>query len=190
MIAPSRARCWFLREVLLLAALSGAAALSAAQLPPAPPPGSAPPSLPMLMPSASPGGEPIRIGVIGPMSGSNKLSGIHQLNAVTLAVEETNLAGGVRGRPLVILAEDDQAHAGNDQGDEDDDGFGEGGFHLIGSLSDLDYSHIVEKIHPGCIEPKMHAGCNWGVYWMIGANLESQRTQRALRILNLGFHIL
>lgn len=71
-----------------------------------------PPSLPAPAPAAARGPEPIRIGVIGPLSGSNKLSGLHQLNAATLAAEEANAAGGIGGRQIEILAEDDQGNPG------------------------------------------------------------------------------
>jgi branched-chain amino acid transport system substrate-binding protein len=79
---------------------------------PAPSPPEGPPSLPMVAAPAKPAAEPIRIGVIGPLTGSNKLSGIHQRNGVILAVEEANRAGGIQGRPLEVLAEDDEGNPG------------------------------------------------------------------------------
>lgn len=50
---------------------------------------------------------PIRIGVLGPLSGSNEPGGRGQLNAVILAVEEANADGGVNGRPLEVREADD-----------------------------------------------------------------------------------
>lgn len=51
---------------------------------------------------------PLRIGVIGPLSGTNKFTGLAQLNGVRLAAAEANAAGGVNGSPVEVLEEDDR----------------------------------------------------------------------------------
>ncbi|HQK87622.1 MAG TPA: ABC transporter substrate-binding protein, partial [Acidobacteriota bacterium] len=51
---------------------------------------------------------PIRIGVIGPLTGSNQSAGVGQLNAVRLAAEEFNKMGGAHGRLVEIIEADDQ----------------------------------------------------------------------------------
>ena len=51
---------------------------------------------------------PIRIGVIGPLTGSNQSAGLGQLNAVRLAAEEFNKMGGAHGRLVEIIEADDQ----------------------------------------------------------------------------------
>ena len=51
--------------------------------------------------------EPIRIGVAGAHSGDLASYGLPTLNAVRLVVEEVNAKGGVLGRPIEVLAQDD-----------------------------------------------------------------------------------
>ena len=51
--------------------------------------------------------EPIKFGVIGPYTGPNAKPGQSMKQGVTLAVEEINKAGGVKGRMLEALFEDD-----------------------------------------------------------------------------------
>ncbi|MGA9751701.1 MAG: branched-chain amino acid ABC transporter substrate-binding protein [Acidobacteriota bacterium] len=51
-----------------------------------------------------------RVATAGPLSGSESRTGKDVLNGVVLAVEETNAAGGVRGRRIVLVSADD----GND----------------------------------------------------------------------------
>jgi len=51
---------------------------------------------------------PIRIGVIGPLTGSNQSAGVGQLNAVRLAAEEFNKMGGAHGRLVEVIEADDQ----------------------------------------------------------------------------------
>lgn len=53
-------------------------------------------------------GRTLKIGVIGPLSGSNRLAGTTQLHAVELAAEEYNRIGGIHGMPVEVLAEDDE----------------------------------------------------------------------------------
>ncbi len=52
-------------------------------------------------------GEPITIGVVLPMTGIAANYGEHQSKAIELAVEEINESGGIDGRPLKIVLEDD-----------------------------------------------------------------------------------
>ncbi len=53
-------------------------------------------------------GTPIRIGGILPLSGSIAIYGLDCLNGVELAFEEINATGGVNGRPLELIVEDDE----------------------------------------------------------------------------------
>jgi len=55
------------------------------------------------------GGTPIKIGVVMPLSGSCALEGNYVLDAIKLAVEETNKKGGINGRKIEIIAEDDKS---------------------------------------------------------------------------------
>ncbi|MDE2228541.1 MAG: ABC transporter substrate-binding protein [Alphaproteobacteria bacterium] len=58
--------------------------------------------------------EPIRIGVDGPFTGGSAPMGIDMLRGIELAAGEINKAGGVLGRPLVLVERDDRAN--NDRG--------------------------------------------------------------------------
>jgi branched-chain amino acid transport system substrate-binding protein len=53
--------------------------------------------------------EPIKIGVTAPLTGPNAESGRYQIQAANLAVDEINKAGGVLGRPLELVIEDDRS---------------------------------------------------------------------------------
>ena len=53
--------------------------------------------------------EPIKIGVTAPLTGPKAESGRYQIQAANLAVDEINKAGGVLGRPLELVIEDDQS---------------------------------------------------------------------------------
>lgn len=57
--------------------------------------------------------EPIKIGVITSITGERALVGEYAQNAINMAVEEVNAAGGVLGRPVEVVYEDD---LGNDVG--------------------------------------------------------------------------
>jgi len=59
-------------------------------------------------PRQSVAGEPIIIGVAAPLTGPRALLGRNFRQGVTLALEEINGAGGVLGRPLQVVFEDDQ----------------------------------------------------------------------------------
>lgn len=52
--------------------------------------------------------EPVRLGAILPLTGPIAGSGQDMLNGYRLAMEEINLAGGVLGRPVAVLFEDDR----------------------------------------------------------------------------------
>lgn len=56
-----------------------------------------------------PGGEKIKIGVAGPLTGEQGKAGQDLLHGVQLAVSECNARGGVLGRRVVIVAGDDRA---------------------------------------------------------------------------------
>lgn len=56
-----------------------------------------------------PGGEKIKIGVAGPLTGEQGKAGQDILHGVQLAVSECNARGGVLGRRVVIVAGDDRA---------------------------------------------------------------------------------
>ncbi|HLC33187.1 MAG TPA: ABC transporter substrate-binding protein [Candidatus Nanoarchaeia archaeon] len=52
--------------------------------------------------------ETIKIGWIGPLTGSGAVLGIDSVVAAQIAIDEVNTAGGVNGRQLELLIEDDQ----------------------------------------------------------------------------------
>src|SRR5215467_15686431 len=51
--------------------------------------------------------EPIKVGIIDPLSSSYKTSSIHDVHGANVAVDLFNKRGGVIGRPVVILEADD-----------------------------------------------------------------------------------
>lgn len=53
--------------------------------------------------------DPIRLGMVIPITGPLAESGKYALQGARLAIEEVNAAGGVLGRPLEIVTEDDQS---------------------------------------------------------------------------------
>ncbi len=55
--------------------------------------------------------EPIKIGVPAPLSGAYASAGIDIVNAAKLAADQINAKGGVLGRPLAIVPEDDACDA-------------------------------------------------------------------------------
>ncbi|MCO5093155.1 ABC transporter substrate-binding protein [Bosea sp. (in: a-proteobacteria)] len=59
--------------------------------------------------AATPGlaADPVKVGLIIPLSGGNSLSGAEVLSGVTLAIEECNAAVGPNGRQVQIIKEDD-----------------------------------------------------------------------------------
>jgi branched-chain amino acid transport system substrate-binding protein len=52
--------------------------------------------------------EPVKIGVIIGLTGSAAVAGNDSYKAIQLATEEVNQAGGVLGRPITLIAEDDE----------------------------------------------------------------------------------
>ena len=48
-------------------------------------------------------GEPIRIGILDPLSSPYKTSSIHDVHGANVAVDLFNRNGGVLGRPVAIL---------------------------------------------------------------------------------------
>lgn len=53
--------------------------------------------------------DPLKIGVVAPMTGAVAESGRFQTQGAKLAAEEVNKAGGVLGRPIELVIEDDQS---------------------------------------------------------------------------------
>lgn len=49
---------------------------------------------------------PIKIGFVGPLTGSASSIGLNAQSAVQVAVDEVNSAGGINGRPLQVIYED------------------------------------------------------------------------------------
>jgi branched-chain amino acid transport system substrate-binding protein len=63
---------------------------------------------PRIISGASAQGATIKIGMCAPISGSAAESGAHAVNGARLAVEAVNQAGGVTGKQLELIVEDDQ----------------------------------------------------------------------------------
>lgn len=55
--------------------------------------------------------KPLRIGFLGGLSGRAADLGVSGRNGVTIAIELRNQAGGIKGRMVKLLAEDDQQDA-------------------------------------------------------------------------------
>lgn len=55
-------------------------------------------------------GEPIKIGILDPLSSPYKTSSIHDVHGANVAVDMFNKNGGVLGRPVVILEADDASN--------------------------------------------------------------------------------
>jgi len=66
--------------------------------------------LPLMGPVAY-AAEPIKIGIIDPLSSPYKTSSIHDVHGATVAAELFNRRGGVLGRPVSILEADDASNA-------------------------------------------------------------------------------
>jgi branched-chain amino acid transport system substrate-binding protein len=52
--------------------------------------------------------DPIKIGMVAPLTGPAAESGRYQIQGAKLAADEINKAGGVLGRQLELVIEDDQ----------------------------------------------------------------------------------
>jgi branched-chain amino acid transport system substrate-binding protein len=61
-----------------------------------------------FMAGAAKAADPIKIGMVAPLTGPGAESGRFQTQGAKLAAEEINKAGGVLGRPLELVIEDDQ----------------------------------------------------------------------------------
>jgi branched-chain amino acid transport system substrate-binding protein len=61
-----------------------------------------------LAPLISSAADPLKIGMVAPLTGPGAESGRFQQNGAKLAVEQINKAGGVMGRQLELVVEDDQ----------------------------------------------------------------------------------
>jgi branched-chain amino acid transport system substrate-binding protein len=66
-------------------------------------------ALAIAMPTASHAADPIKIGMVVPLTGPIADAGRYGTLGAKLAVEEVNNAGGVLGRPLELVIEDDQS---------------------------------------------------------------------------------
>jgi branched-chain amino acid transport system substrate-binding protein len=62
---------------------------------------------------AAPAGEPVKIGEIEPLTGKEAAFGQSSHHGVVLAVEELNARGGILGRPVVLVTEDNQSKQGD-----------------------------------------------------------------------------
>lgn len=63
----------------------------------------------LAQPSAA--GEPIKVGIIDPLSSPYKTSSIHDVHGANVAVDLFNKSGGVLGRPVMILEADDASNS-------------------------------------------------------------------------------
>ena len=52
----------------------------------------------------------VKIGGIFPLSGQVAVYGVECKNGVDLAIEEINAAGGINGKPVVLVSEDDEGN--------------------------------------------------------------------------------
>jgi branched-chain amino acid transport system substrate-binding protein len=59
------------------------------------------------------GNEPIRIGVVGALTGPKSVYGEAHLQGIKIAVEVVNREGGIDGRPIEIIAVDDRGNSAN-----------------------------------------------------------------------------
>jgi len=59
---------------------------------------------------AAKGGEPIKVGILDPLSSPYKTSSIHDVHGATVALDLYNKRGGVLGRPVSIIEADDASN--------------------------------------------------------------------------------
>src|SRR5687767_7976875 len=57
-----------------------------------------------------PHGEPIKIGILDPLSSPYKTSSIHDVHGATVALDMYNKRGGVLGRPVTLIDADDASN--------------------------------------------------------------------------------
>mgnify|MGYP001261620278 CR=1 FL=1 len=67
-------------------------------------------SAPVTSPLA-PTGNPIRIGMIDPITGPYSTSSMHDIHGATVAIDMANASGGIIGRPIELLPVDDTSNA-------------------------------------------------------------------------------
>ncbi|RLB24401.1 MAG: hypothetical protein DRG76_01510 [Deltaproteobacteria bacterium] len=84
----------------------------------------------MGMPSLSKAVEPVVIGSIGPLTGTNAIQGQDMKRGEQLALDEINAAGGIYGRPLKILWEDTESSA-------------KGGMAAVHKLVEINKVHLI-----------------------------------------------
>lgn len=61
--------------------------------------------------ASAPSGDPIKVAILAPLSGSNPTFGVSTRDGALLAIEEWNAKGGVLGRPIEAVVEDSQCEA-------------------------------------------------------------------------------
>ncbi len=66
-------------------------------------------ALSLAMSAAAQAQQPIKIGVSGPFTGGSAAMGVSMRDGVKLATQEINKAGGVMGRPILLIERDDEA---------------------------------------------------------------------------------
>src|SRR3989304_5450544 len=72
-------------------------------------PAFAPPARVLPLVTAVGAAEPVKIGVILPFTGGSSIASSEIWNGITLALEEANGAGGVLGRKIELVKEDDES---------------------------------------------------------------------------------
>ncbi|MEN6548228.1 MAG: ABC transporter substrate-binding protein [Armatimonadia bacterium] len=98
----------FSRTLLALSVLSLVACLILAGCPkPATPPATAPPASPVAPTSAAPTGQPFVIGAIFSVTGPGAPLGEPEKATAQMVEQKVNSEGGINGRPLKIIIEDD-----------------------------------------------------------------------------------
>jgi branched-chain amino acid transport system substrate-binding protein len=66
-------------------------------------------ALALILAGTAQAADPIKIGLSGPFTGGSASMGVSMRDGVKLAVAEINAAGGIMGRPIVLVERDDQA---------------------------------------------------------------------------------
>lgn len=61
-----------------------------------------------IVPLVATAAEPLKIAVTGPFTGPSAPMGLSMLAGVRLAIDEMNLGGGLKGRPLLLVERDDK----------------------------------------------------------------------------------
>ncbi len=66
----------------------------------------------LALPAAADAAEPIPVGLVAALSGQSAVSGEAITRGLSVAIDEINAAGGVLGRPLVLVRRDDESNPG------------------------------------------------------------------------------